>query len=196
MSAADLASFAGLTAMGLLTLNLLLGILVTTNYQPHREWPHRKLPVTLFRVHNWTAYLAISFAVLHPLLLLLVQQPRFVALDLVMPLWSPGQRLYNILGASTFYLAAFVVITSYFRPKLRYHPWKRLHWFAYAAGAVMYVHGTLIDPDLKNRPTDFLDGEKVFVELCGLLVIAASVWRLRRGKERDRWRKQHEQAAR
>jgi len=191
MSATDLASYAGLTAMALITLNLLLGLLVTTNYQPHRDWPHRKLPVPLFRVHNWTAYLAICIAVLHPLLLLLVNRPRFVPLDLVLPLWSPGQRLYNILGASTFYVLAFVVITSYFRPRLRYRPWKRLHWFAYVAGALMFVHGTLIDPDLKNRPTDFLDGEKVFVELCALLVIGASFWRLRRGKERDRWRKTH-----
>ena len=191
MSATDLASYAGLAAMALITANLLLGLLVTTNYQPHRDWPHRKLPVPLFRVHNWTAYLAISSALLHPLLLLFVDRPRFTALDLVMPLWSPGQRPYNILGACTLYVLAFVVVTSHFRPKLRYRPWKRLHWFAYLGGAVMFAHGTLIDPDLKNRAADFLDGEKVFVEACALLVIGASLWRLRRGKERDRWRKTH-----
>ena len=48
----------------------------------------------------------------------------------------------------------------------------------------MYVHGTLIDPNLKNEPTDFLDGEKVLVEICGLLVIAATIMRIRYGYSR------------
>ena len=47
MTANDLSSFAGLTAMVLLTVNILLGLLVTTNYNSLRQWPHRKLPVPL-----------------------------------------------------------------------------------------------------------------------------------------------------
>jgi hypothetical protein len=50
--------------------------------------------------------------------------------------------------------------------------------------AFVYVHGTLIDPNLKNEPTDFLDGEKVLVEICGLLVIAATIMRIRYGYSR------------
>jgi hypothetical protein len=49
MTAIDVSSFAGLTAMVLLTLNVLLGLLVTTNYNPRRDWPRRKLPVSLFQ---------------------------------------------------------------------------------------------------------------------------------------------------
>src|SRR5262249_10522074 len=155
----DLAGFAGLTAMVLFTLNVLLGLLVTTNYNPRRDWPRRKPPVPLFRIHNWTAYLAIAVALVHPLILLFVNQPRFVLGDILWPWSSPGQRNYNLLGAATLYLFVMVVVTSYFRPKLRYRRWKRLHWFAYAAAALMFLHGTLIDPNLKNQPTDFLDGE-------------------------------------
>jgi predicted ferric reductase len=187
MTAIDLASFAGLTAMVLLTLNLLLGLLVTTNYNPQRDWPHRKPPVPLFRIHNWTAYVAISVALLHPLILLFVKQPRFGIGDILFPIHSPGQTTYNILGGSTLYLFVMVVVTSYFRPKLRHRPWKRLHWFAYLAATLMFIHGTLIDPNLKNQPTDFLDGEKVLVEVCGLLVLGGSIWRWRRGKEKQRW---------
>jgi len=51
----------------------------------------------------------------------------------------------------------------------------------------MYVHGTLIDPNLKNLPTDFLDGEKVLVEVCFLTVLAASIWRWRYGTEKQRF---------
>ncbi len=187
MTAIDLSSYAGLTAMMLLTVNLLLGLLVATNYNFEREWPHRKLPVPLFRIHNWTAYVAISVAALHPLLLLFVDKPKFYARDLVFPIWSPGQTLYNNFGALTFYGFLFVVVTSYFRPKLRHRPWKKLHYTAYGAAVLMYVHGTLIDQNLKGAAPDFLDGEKVLVEGCFALVVAVAVWRWRRGTEKQRY---------
>ncbi len=187
MNPIDLASFAGLTAMVLLTVNLLLGLLVATNYNFEREWPHRKLPVPLFRIHNWTAYAAISVAILHPSLLLFVAQPKFYLRDIVFPLWSEGQTLYNCLGAVTLYSFLLVVVTSYFRPRLRHRPWKKLHYTAYLGAAFLYVHGTLIDPNLKGRPTDFLDGEKLLVEGCFLLVVVTAVWRWRRGNEKQRF---------
>ena len=107
----------------------------------------------------------------------------------MLPVNSPGQTFYNNLGALTFYSFLFVVTTSYFRPQLRYRPWKKLHYVAYGAAALMYVHGTLIDPNLKNLPTDFLDGEKVLVEVCFLIVVAASIWRWRYGTEKQRYLK-------
>lgn len=191
MTAIDLSSYAGLIAMGLFTLNLLLGLLVKTNYNPAVQWPRRKLPWPLFKIHNWTAYVAICFVVLHPVILLFstAKDASFTLGDILLPIHSPGQTLYNTLGALTFYTFALVVVTSYFRPKLRYRPWKKLHYLAYVAGALMFVHGTLIDPDLKNRPTDFLDGEKLLVEGCFVLVLAASIWRIRRGSEKQRYLK-------
>jgi DMSO/TMAO reductase YedYZ heme-binding membrane subunit len=105
----------------------------------------------------------------------------------LLPLHSPGQTFYNNLGALTFYSFLFVITTSYFRPQLRYRPWKKLHYVAYGAAALMYVHGTLIDPNLKNLPTDFLDGEKILVEVCFLTVVAASIWRWRYGTEKQRF---------
>ena len=188
MTAVDLSSFAGLAAMVLLTLNLLLGLLVTTNYNPARQWPRRRLPVPLFRVHNWTAYLALSVVVLHPAILLFSKTARFGLGDILLPLHSPGQRLYNCFGAATFYAFALVVVTSYFRPRLGYRPWKKLHYTAYVAAALMYVHGTLIDPNLKNAPPDFFDGEKVLVEGCGVAALGGAIWRARRGTEKQRHR--------
>jgi hypothetical protein len=52
----------------------------------------------------------------------------------------------------------------------------------------MFVHGILIDPDLKGRPPDPLDGEKVLVEGCFLAVAAGSIWRWRYGSEKKRYR--------
>src|SRR6185437_16034691 len=185
ISAVDISSTVGLVAMVLFTVNILLGLLVSTNYNPARDWPRKKLPVPLWRIHNWNAYLALGVAVLHPVILLFGKQnPRFGVTDVLFPLHSPGQTLYNNLGALTFYLFVFVVVTSYLRPRLRYRPWKKLHYTAYAAALVMFVHGTLIDQNLKNQTPDFLDGEKLLVEGCFVLVVAATIWRMRRGTEK------------
>ena len=191
MDPIDLSATAGLTAMILLTLNILMGLLVSTNYTPARDWPRRKLPWPLWRIHNWTGYLALAVALAHPMILTFANPKvgRFRLGDILLPLSSPGQTFYNVLGALTLYGFAFVVVTSYFRPRLRYRPWKKLHYTAYFAAIAMYIHGTLIDQNLKNEAADLLDGEKVLVEGCFLLVIAASIWRWRRGTEKQRYRK-------
>lgn len=184
----DFSSTVALIAMVMLTLNILMGLLISVNYNPQTWWPHRKLPFPFWKLHNWNAYVAICVAMLHPAILLFVDpKQRFRLRDILLPVSSPHQTLYNNLGALTFYLFLFVVVTSYFRPQLRYRPWKKLHYVAYAAAAFMYVHGTLIDPELKDRPTDFLDGEKVLVEVCCLVVVAASIWRWKYGTEKQRY---------
>jgi predicted ferric reductase len=188
VTAVDLSSFAGLTAMVLLTVNVLLGLLISVNYNPLRQWPHRKLPFPFWKLHNWNAYLALVFVMLHPTILLFSSTAGFGIGDVLWPLHSPKQTLYNCLGALTFYSFLFVIVTSYFRPQLRYRPWKKLHYTAYGAALLMYVHGTLIDPNLKNLPPDYLDGEKVLVEGCFLVVVAAVIWRWRFGTEKQRWK--------
>jgi predicted ferric reductase len=187
ISAIDISSTVGLIAMVMLTLNILMGLLVSVNYNPKTWWPHRKLPMPFWKLHNWNGYLAMSVAVLHPTILLFSSTAKFRTVDVLLPLHSPGQTFYNNLGALTFYSFLFVVTTSYFRPQLRYRPWKKLHYVAYGAAALMYVHGTLIDPNLKNLPTDFLDGEKLLVEACFLTVLVASICRWRYGSEKQRF---------
>jgi len=177
MTAVDLSSYAGLTAMILLTINILLGLLISVRYSPVRSWPHRPLPI--FDIHNWTAYIALALVALHPSILLFSSSAGFKVLDILWPLSSPGQRLYNCFGACGFYLLLVVVITSYFRRRIGRPLWKLLHYIAYGVAAFVYVHGTLIDPNLKNQPTDFLDGEKVLVETCGLVVAGATIVRFR-----------------
>jgi len=192
ISAVDVSAVIGLTAVVLLTLNILMGLLVSTNYNSVKQWPHRKLPWPLFRIHNWTGYTALAVATLHPVVLLLSRTAKFHVVDVLWPLQSPGQQTYNVLGALTFYSFLLVVTTSYFRPKLGYRPWKKLHYVAYLAAALMFVHGTLIDQNLKavsaSQFPDFLDGEKVLVEGCFLVVLAASIWRWRYGTVKQRHR--------
>ena len=44
---------------------------------------------------------------------------------------------------------------------------------------VFFVHGVIADPLLQGRPPDLIDAEKVYVELCALAVIAATIMRIR-----------------
>ena len=182
LTALDVSSAIGLTALGLLTGNILLGLLVSSGYNPVRQWPRRR--IKLFTLHNWTGYAALAVAVLHPITVLFSTTAGFRVLDLVLPIWSPTQPFENTLGAVALYLVAFAVLTSYFRHVFGFHRWKQLHYTTYAAAATFFVHGLLTDPELKNRPVDWLDAEKVFVEVCLLLVAAATLWRVEHGRRR------------
>lgn len=187
LTAVDLSSYVGLVALALLTLNILLGLLLSTRYNPAKRFPYRR--INIFKIHNWTGYSALSVALLHPALLLLSATAGFRLFDLVFPVWSPVQPLYNTLGAIGLYALAFVVVTSYYRVRLGARLWKRLHFTAYAAAAFFFVHSFFTDPHLRNTPPDPFDAEKVFVELCILLVVLASVWRVRYALRHPKGRK-------
>ena len=181
-SAIDVSSVVGLIAVGILTANILLGLLVSTGYNPVRRWPRRRIKLFLF--HKWTGYTALAVAALHPSIILLSSTAQFRLFDLLVPIWSPTQPFENTLGAVALYLVAFAVATSYFRYVIGFHRWKQFHYVTYAAAGVFYIHGILADPLLQNRPVDWMDAEKVYVELCLLLVAGLTVWRVTYGQRR------------
>ena len=177
-TAIDISSAVGLTALGLFTAQILMGLLLSVGYNPIRHWPRQRW-IKLFTFHNWLGYIGLATALLHPLILLTSSEAGFRLFDIFVPIWSPVQPIPTTLGAIAFYLIAFVVLTSYFRRVFGRHRWKQLHYVAYAAAAVFYVHGVWADPLLKNRPVDFIDAEKAYVEGCALLVVVATVLRVR-----------------
>jgi DMSO/TMAO reductase YedYZ heme-binding membrane subunit len=180
-TAIDVSSVAGLIAVGIFTTQILLGLLLSVGYNPVRQWPRRRLK--LFTFHNWLGYIGLATAFTHPLILLWSSTANFRLLDIAVPIWSPTQPFPTTLGAIGFYLVAFVVLTSYFRRLFGHHRWKQLHYTAYAAAVVFYVHGVLADPLLQNRPVDWVDGEKVYVESCAVAVALATAWRIRTASE-------------
>ncbi|MDQ6870525.1 MAG: ferric reductase-like transmembrane domain-containing protein [Gemmatimonadota bacterium] len=177
MTAIELSSYFGLAAMTLLTLNILIGLVMSVKYNPVRSWPHRR--INTFKIHNWTAYVALGTAAIHPMIILLSSTAKFTLMDILYPVNAPKQPWINLLGALSLYTLAFVVLTSYFRRELGRKKWKTLHFTAYGTAALFFVHGILTDPNLKDAPIDFFDGEKVYVELCLLVVVAAAALRVR-----------------
>src|ERR1700756_831955 len=166
----DLSAYVGLTAVGAITLNMLLGTLMIFRYSPVRQWPHRRF--NYFRLHNISGYLALSLAVIHPIVLLFAKSAKFRIIDLLYPVHSPSQPLENTIGAAALYIVAIVVATSYLRIRLGRRLWKSLHFAVYAAAAALLWQSLFTDPALKNSPVDWLDGGKLFVESCVVIIAA------------------------
>jgi predicted ferric reductase len=183
MDALDLSADLGLIAIILASLNICLGVLIAVRYSPVRCWPH--LHVNIFHLHNRTAYLLVVAIVLHPVVLLFNPTRRFRWVDIVLPVWSPVQPMENTLGAVGLYLVLVVVVTSYFRLRLKWLTWKRFHYLAYVACIAVFAHSLLTDPHLKGQ-VDFLDGEKLLVEFCGALTLAFGVYGVKRKRSRLR----------
>jgi predicted ferric reductase len=177
MTPTDLTSYLGLAAVYLLTVNVMLGLLMSARYNPWKRWPHRR--INLLKLHNWTAYVALALAVAHPIPLLFVAKPHFFLVDILWPSHSPEQPTINWLGAIALYLLIFTVVTSYFRAKIGRQRWKPLHYLTYAVAILFVIHGSLTDQHLNDSPYDLLDAEKVGIEACGLAILIATYFRFR-----------------
>ncbi|MGH9518506.1 MAG: ferric reductase-like transmembrane domain-containing protein [Terriglobales bacterium] len=184
LTAIDLSGDLGQVALALLTINILLGLLISVRYDPLRSWPRRKLDI--FDLHNWTGYIALAASILHPLPLLASARMRFSLAQIAWPVHAPSQPTENLLGAISLYLVAVVIVTSYFRVALRRRSWKLIHYLSYVAAALFFVHSLLLDPEIRNQPVDWLDAEKVFVEVCFLIVVVASLSRWKYGQRHPR----------
>lgn len=180
----DISGALGLCATALLSFNFLLGMLLSTAYKRSVYW--KKLPpfvqqISIDRLHNWTAYIALLFVVLHPLFLLLDKEQMFTVRDILWPVAAPKQANIVMLGTISFYALLIVIITTQkmVKKKLGFRLWKNIHLVSYATALLFLFHGLLMDPLLKDRPTDWLDAEKFFSELCLLLILAAMIMRIR-----------------
>lgn len=179
----DLSAYLGLTAVGAITINMLLGTLMAFRYSPVREWPHRHF--NYFRLHNWTGYIALAVTILHPVTLLLNKSPKFRVVDIVYPIHSPQQPLENTIGAIALYVIACIVVTSYLRIRLGRRLWKAFHFTVYLAAAALFYHSLFTDPDLKNARVDWFDGGKIFVEICCLIIVITSILRTRHARKKS-----------
>jgi sulfoxide reductase heme-binding subunit YedZ len=180
----DVSSTLGLAATAVLTFNLLLGILLSTAYRRSPLW--KRLPAWLKKVslddlHNWTAYVALALALAHPLLLLPVAAEHYRLVDIVFPVHAPHAPLWTCLGALALYALIAVILTTQkvVKNSIGFRTWKNIHLISYGTALLFVIHGITMDPELKDRPVDWLDAEKLLSEICGILLIAATIVRYR-----------------
>ena len=180
----DISSTLGLLASVVLTFNILLGMMLSTAYRRSPLW--RRLPplvkkVSVDDLHNWTAYVALVLAIVHPLLLMADKGSRFQWLHFIFPLRAPHQPIWVLPGVLALYALLVVIITTQkvIRKKMSFRAWKNVHLISYGTACLFVVHGIFMDPELKDRPVDWLDGEKLLSEICLLVLVVATIVRYR-----------------
>ena len=177
----DISAYIGLAAVALMTCNLLMGLLVSTQYSTVTSWPHKRLPIS--KIHNVTGYTALLLVLAHPVWLLFAKASNFTVLNLLVPVTLNYEPLENSLGAVALYLLIFVVVTAYLRKRFAYAFWKKLHYASYGVLVLFFAHSVLIDPNVDAAvPINFLDAGKLFVYACIAISSSAILWRVTAGR--------------
>ncbi len=181
-------AYTGIAATAVLTINLLLGMMVGTNYRRLSLWqkaPQYIRKFNLVDVHNWTAYVALLLAAIHPTLLLFDPSTKFKFIDIIFPINAPTQKLFVAMGTVALLAIIIIIITTQkvIKKKLGFRTWKNIHLTAYVAALLFIVHGVVMDPQLKNRPVDLLDAEKILSEVCFIALAVAVFFRVRYQKK-------------
>ena len=117
----------------------------------------------------------------HPVLLLFDSSTKFTLLDIIFPINAPTQRFFVALGTVSLLALIVIIVTTQkvIKKKIGFRTWKIIHLAAYPLALLFIVHGVVMDPQLKDRPIDLLDAEKILSEVCFLALTAAVIFRVR-----------------
>jgi sulfoxide reductase heme-binding subunit YedZ len=182
METIEISGVLGMTAAVLLTINICMGILMRTAYKKLTIWkqfPEKYKFFKMVDLHNYTSYGVLIIVLIHVLILPLDPNSGFSFKSLLWPSNNLHQPFFVWLGYISFVAVLLVIITSQkiIKNALGFSIWKNIHVISYMTGILFIVHAIVMDPLLKDRAVDFIDAEKVFMELCAIILLAAFYWR-------------------
>ena len=188
MDSIEISGVLGMTAAVLLTLNICMGIAMRTAYKKWSIWKQLPDKFKIFKMidlHNYTSYGVIALVLIHILILPLDPNSGFSYASILWPIKNNHQPLFVWLGYFSFVALLVVIITTQkvIKKLLGVKLWKNIHVISYLTGLLFIAHAIVMDPLLKDRPTDFIDTEKVFMEICGIILIIAFYWRYQYNKK-------------
>ena len=181
-NATELSGSLGLIATVILTINMVLGMMLSTSFTK-TNWglklPAKIKAVDINNLHNYTAYIALFFVFAHVLLIPFDAANKFTFLDILWPANAPHQSNIVFLGTFSLLALLIVIITTQkgVKRKMGYGLWKKIHLISYLTCILFVAHGLLMDPELKDRPTDWIDAEKLLSEFCGFVLLLAFILR-------------------
>ncbi|MBO0776365.1 MAG: ferric reductase-like transmembrane domain-containing protein [Actinobacteria bacterium] len=123
-------------------------------------------------LHRSLSLLAVAFIAVH--VGTAVTDP-YVSIGLaavVVPFTSAYEPFWLGLGAVTLDLVLALAVTSLIRSRIPRRCWRGIHWLAYAAWPVAFVHGLGASPDLRSG------GLLKLATACAIAVGGAAAWRL------------------
>lgn len=178
----ELSGSLGLIATVILTCNMVLGIMLSTSFKK-TNWgfkiPAKIKGVDVNNLHNYTAHIALFLVLAHVILIPLDAAAKFTYWDIIWPIHAPHQANIVLLGSFSLIALITVIITTQkvIKRKLSFSLWKRIHLISYVTCILFIAHGLWMDPELKDRPIDWLDGEKLLSEICGFALLLAFILR-------------------
>jgi methionine sulfoxide reductase heme-binding subunit len=139
-----IARASGLTAFGLLTLSVWLGLAMSTRLLgPKRA-------KSLLGLHRALAWTGLSMAGLHGVALLLDPTLHFSALSALVPGAAPWKPGAVALGVVAGWLTLALATSFRMRKWIGQKGWRRLHYASFAAFALALGHALLVGTDLKG----------------------------------------------
>jgi predicted ferric reductase len=160
----------GLTAMVLLTISMVLGVLTSVRYQ-RPGWP-RFLTVGL---HRSVSLMALAFTMIHIATSLADSFVPLGVQNVVIPFLTPYRTLWVGLGTVAFDLMLALIITSLLRTRMNLWSWRVVHFTAYLCWPVAVLHGLGTGSDTQVRWVLLL------TLACAAAVTATVSWRLTYG---------------
>lgn len=164
-----LARGSGLVLLGLLSLNLVLGIAIQGGWHPP-GWPR----FVVQGLHRNLALLAVLLLVIH---VVTIELDPFVPVGwwaVLVPFVSPYRPVWLGLGTLSLDLLVAVVATSLLRGRLRPSWWRLIHWLGYLSWPLAVVHAVGTGTDTRWNLAF------VYEMACLGLVVAAVLFRLGR----------------
>ena len=135
----------GVTAFVALSLDVILGLLVST-----RAASHLFAKGVAIDLHRWLSPLALALVLAHVVLLLADGYVRFDVLDVLVPFASPYRPVAVGIGVLAAYVA-FVVHASFaFRKRIGSTWWRRLHYLSFLALVGSALHAVLAGSDASS----------------------------------------------
>jgi len=110
-----------------------------------KRWPR----FVLAELHRTLALFSVAFLGLHVVTAILDPFVRIGWAATVLPFTSPYRTLAIGLGTLAVDLGGAVLVTSVARRRLGYRAWRAVHWLAYLAWPVAFVHSLAAGTDLR-----------------------------------------------
>ncbi len=137
-----IARSAGITSFGLVTLSMWLGLGITSRIFDgflDRPW--------VYIVHKLSSLLAIGFAGLHIIALLLDPYIKYSLFSLLIPGASSYRPVATAWGVFGLYGLAILVGSFYARNMIGYRGWRMIHYGSFALFFVLLLHGLFAGTD-------------------------------------------------
>ncbi len=159
----------GVVSLLLLSIVMVIGVLV------NRQGRLPGLPAfAVTGLHRSLSLLSVAFIAVHAITAVVDPFVSIRAVAILIPFTSAYLPFWLGLGAVALDLIIALIITSLARARVPRRIWRGVHWLAYAAWPVAFVHGLGASPDLRSGwLRDLAIG-------CALAVGGAVVWRLSR----------------